>query len=648
VTAPKPIGQLRAVELRQPELQFVDGEWTYVTSGKRIGHGGMGAAYLVTRWREGEPGQVVVAKTFREEFLLTLRDDEVARRHFDHYELLLDELKTIEHAHLLPVLQAKAIADNFLLVTPLAGGSLMTVLAGNKISPRERVWMLCDALKGLAALHARGIIHRDFTLQNILTMGDRAVLFDFDISVAPRLLPDGQRSYNAYYEGRILGAPEFSIAPELLDDVLGEQELSPAIDVYAAGTALHALFSNDSIYGDVPDLATLLTRIAMGVVHKRESRISFSPEVPRVLHPIIETCLERDPERRYASAQQLLASLEVALERLSEEEREGPLRKTLGYGVTQVTPSPEELFAEAADPGLSLDDFRSMERVADRYGYVLQQSLGKVKGHAIFLVAPDPELVAKGQFPDDNPYRKILTAIDLRGRDRAYVETWLGKIAPLLRRLRQGFLTSLYKVVHDEESQQLLLFSEYIDDPRFGTDLAEHELNLEEVFGLGLIVALSIARLHGQGLAHNNVEPRSLLFKGFRDSGRVQTLFVGLVDPSFAPEARANDVRQLASMLAALIRPARVDVLRAELRAIVERSQADLADIAATTPGSIESAPTIHIIVHLCARALGALDGNFELVRKHGGDVAAFADLMIRHSLYNKLYTRRAPEPPRD
>ena len=46
----------------------------------------MGAAWLVTRWLDDQPGEDVVAKTFRSEFLISLREDELARRHLDHLE----------------------------------------------------------------------------------------------------------------------------------------------------------------------------------------------------------------------------------------------------------------------------------------------------------------------------------------------------------------------------------------------------------------------------------------------------------------------------------------------------------------------------------------------------------------------------------
>ena len=637
---PEPVRELprlRAVDLEQPELQFTDGKFTYVTSGKQLGRGGMGEAWLVTRFVGTQPPEVVVAKTFRSEFLISLREDELARRHFDHFERVVDELKVVSHPSLLPVLALAPIADNYLVVTPLGGPSLLATVALNKLSPRERVYLLVCALQGLSAMHRAGIVHRDFTLQNILTHGDRSVVFDFDISVAPSLIGEGERSYHAFYQGRILGAPDFSIAPELLDEVLSHAPITPRIDVYAVGTALYGLFTEQSLYGEAPDLATLFQRISEGVVHRRESRIRYADTVPPVLWPIIETCLEREPETRYADADAVLAALEPALESLSEEEARGPFRKSNGYDVTQVCWSPEELYETRLDGAVTLAEIQHMESTLGRLGYLVEQSLGRVKGHNIFLAMPDPELVGSGLFSEDNTYRKIVTAIDLskRADADAFVELWLAKIFPIVSRVRQGFLTALFKVVHDRPSRQLLLFSEYVADPRFGTDLEPHALTLEEVFGLGLIGALSIARLHDQGLAHNNVEARSLVFKGLRDQGRVFPLFVGLVEPSFDPQARVEDVRNLATFISGLIRPSRVDALRPDLRQLIERERKQIDEIA---HGHASKPPSIHVLTYLFGKALGIIDPNFELIRTHEGDVFAFADLLVRHALYNRLY----------
>jgi serine/threonine protein kinase len=483
-------------------------------------------------------------------------------------------------------------------------------------------------------------VHRDFTLNNVLATlpkggqpPESALVFDFDLSVAPEMLEPDERNYAAYYQGRVLGSPEFSIAPELLDEALAQGPISPRVDVYGCGTALFALFSEESLYGEAPDLSALFYRIIEGVVHRGRSRIAYPPVVPEPLRPVINGCLEREPEKRFADAGAVLAAVAQAYEELSETAARTTFRRTLDYVYTRITLTPEERFARRQHPAISNEELERMETTLARHGYVVEKALGRVKGHPIYLALPNPDLVASGHFPEENTYPKIVTAIDIAAQPEGFVETWLGRIHPIVNRVRQGYLTSLYKVVHERQSGQLLLFSEYVADPRFGTDLAKYDLPLEQVLALGLIVAISVSRLHEHGLAHNNVRPESLVFKGLRD-GRVQSLFVGLVEPSFAPEALAEDVRNLARMVGNLIRDSRVDALRPTVKPLIQRLQARLNKLGAGE-GRI---PTIKAFIDFLADGLGAIEPNFDVVRTHGGNLAAYADLLVRHSLYSKLY----------
>src|SRR5262249_10555737 len=155
-----------------------------------------------------------------------------------------------------------------------------------------------------------------------------AVVFDFDLSVIPELLAPEDRNYASYYQGRVLGSPEFSIAPELLDDVLGLEPISPRIDVYAAGTALFALFTELSVYGEAPDLPALSFRLVEGVVRSGESRVPYPEAVPKELRPIIDGCLEREPAARFADAGALLTAVEHALSEMPAPAETEELRTT--------------------------------------------------------------------------------------------------------------------------------------------------------------------------------------------------------------------------------------------------------------------------------------------------------------------------------
>src|SRR5262249_42923839 len=146
---------------------------------------------------------------------------------------------------------------------------------------------------------------------------------------------------------------------------------------------------------------------------------------------------------------------------------------------------------------------------------------------------------------------KLVTFIDLtRIPDpRAFVESWQRYYWPILKRVRQGLLTSLHKVIYDAKTSSLLLFSEYVDEPRFGDRVGEIDLHIDGAIALGFLVIRQVAALHEHGMAHNNISPRALLFKAIEETRTVMPAMIGLVEPAMGAEAMAGDVRGLAGMI---------------------------------------------------------------------------------------------------
>jgi hypothetical protein len=381
---------------------------------------------------------------------------------------------------------------------------------------------------------------------------------------------------------------------------------------------------------------SLLLRITEGVVFGGKSRIVYPDAVPEAVRPVIEACMERDPDRRVSSVDQVIAALESVLSSVpaEHEPEEVPMaHRTFRYGEPRARLS--AVYASRRDLSVSLDEVREIDDALARYGYHVQRAMGRVKGYPIFMAAPSAELVSTGQFPDSNVYPKIVTALALRTEPdpAATVERWMGQYLPILRAARKGLLTSLYRVVHDDQTGYLFLFSEYVDDARFGPALEPHDLTLEEAFGLGYLVAEQVERLHSRGMAHRNVNAGSLLLKGLRESRRVHPAMVGIVTPSLDPADMAGDVRDLAALMMSWLRPTRIEEAEAVHRERLSDVDRRIAEMA-----SGEASAEIADFVDAVADGLSAIDFNFGVLRESGGDLNAYALLLVSHALYGRLW----------
>ena len=251
------------------------------------------------------------------------------------------------------------------------------------------------------------------------------------------------------------------------------------------------------------------------------------------------------------------------------------------------------------------------------------------------MASPRPDLVARGDFPDANTYPKLVTAIPMEDDPdpERTLDLWVGGYLPILRQARQGLLTPLYRVVHDDQRALLLLFSEYVDDVRFGPELDHLDLSLEEVFGLGYVVARQVRRLHSRGMAHNNVCADSLLLKALRTLRRAHPAMVGIVAPSFAAADMAEDVRRLALLILSWLRPGRIQDGEAIHRA-------RLADVHHRLESAADSANTLAIddLIATVADGLSVIDYNFGVLRETEGDLDQYALLLFSPTLYGRLW----------
>jgi eukaryotic-like serine/threonine-protein kinase len=641
------IGTLRSDDLARPDVVFRYNHYLYRTLGQHLSNGGMGTVYELER-REDETGVVeaVVGKVFHSNYLYQLRTDEVTRR--DHHNNLaaMARIAAIEHPNILPTYVSAPIADNYLFVTPRMGMTLLEAIPKHNLTPRARTKLLVQALEGLATLHAARLVHRDFTLRNILVDQGANVAYLFDFDLAMSLDDIGMQTYRNYYKGRIFGSPGWSVAPETVDQALMDTPINTSLDVYAIGGALHGLFTEQLLYGEAGDMWALLLRIAEGVVVGGRSKVFYPDDFPAVLRGPIEGCLERDPQSRFPSVQAVIQELRGMLRELPDETRRESKRRLQTNVDEEKARAIAAVSETTADPSITPQVVQAAESSVWDWGYNIERSLGRVRGNPIFLANPRQDLVQSGQFPDANIFPKLVTVIDLtKIKDpREYVENWQRYFWPILKRVRQGLLTSLHKVIYDAKTSTLLLFSEYVDEPRFGDRIAEMDLHVDGALALGFLVIRQVAALHEHGMAHNNISPGALLFKGVQATRTVVPAMVGLVDPAMGSEAMSGDCRALSGMVLTWLRPNRIASLHPNIKPMFEALRTKLSGWAFD---KTVQAPTIDQLMALISDALALVDYNFSVLRDSGGDLQEYALLLISLRLYHLLWPTDATPPRR-
>jgi eukaryotic-like serine/threonine-protein kinase len=153
--------------------------------------------------------------------------------------------------------------------------------------------------RGLAAAHARRLVHRDVKPQNVLIDREgRAKVTDFGIALS--LESDGLTK-----TGRVLGTTDY-VSPE---QAMGH-DIDSRSDIYSLGVLLYEMLT-----GKVPFEAETLVGVAMKHVNEPMPNVQDArPDCSSALAAVVEHATEKEPRRRYADMTAMLTDLEGALD----------------------------------------------------------------------------------------------------------------------------------------------------------------------------------------------------------------------------------------------------------------------------------------------------------------------------------------------
>ena len=255
---------------------------------KLLGMGGMGAVYKA---RDMEVERMVGLKVIRPD----LAGNPAILARFKQ-ELVL--ARQITHKNIVRIYDLnEADGVKFITMEFIEGEDLRTILTRHgKLSADEAVSIVTQVCGGLAAAHAEGVIHRDLKPGNIMRdASGRVVIMDFGL--ARSLQGDGMTQ-----TGMMIGTMEY-MSPE---QAMGK-DLDARSDEFAVGLILYELLTGFMPYRADSAIASLVKRTQERVVPLVEVDSSVPPE----LSEIVCRCLERDPEARFASVEELAEELEI-------------------------------------------------------------------------------------------------------------------------------------------------------------------------------------------------------------------------------------------------------------------------------------------------------------------------------------------------
>jgi serine/threonine protein kinase len=196
--------------------------------------------------------------------------------------------------------------EPYLALELLRGKSLRSVLkAEGRIPARRAASYAFQALQGLAAVHAAGVLHRDLKPANIMlepSAGpvDRVVLIDFGFATF-------EGSAKLTLQGTVVGSLTY-IAPERLRGEPTDQRA----DLYAIGVILFELLAGRPPFTAADDFD--LIEQHLDVVPP--SLHAIDPEMPAALDDVLARSLEKAPAERFTDALEMAAALEVAAQAL--------------------------------------------------------------------------------------------------------------------------------------------------------------------------------------------------------------------------------------------------------------------------------------------------------------------------------------------
>jgi serine/threonine protein kinase len=272
-----------------------------------LGRGGMGVIYKARQLR---PRRLVALK-------MILAGEHASADAHARFKSEAETVARLTHPHIVQIHEINEHHGRpYLTLEFVEGGNLAQKSSAGPLPFRATAVLMNQLAQAVHFAHTRGIIHRDLKPANILLAADDSGSTDSlgvakiaDFGLAKQVegmvsMATGPRTQS----GAILGTPAY-MAPEQAGGSKSGR-IGPATDVYALGAILYECLAGQPPFRADSMIDTLMKVATEEPVPPRRLR----PDCPRDLETICLKCLEKDPNRRYASAEALAGDLQRYLD----------------------------------------------------------------------------------------------------------------------------------------------------------------------------------------------------------------------------------------------------------------------------------------------------------------------------------------------
>lgn len=295
---------------------------------RELGHGGMGVVYLA---RDVSLDRQVALKVLPPTFS---EDPEIRAR-------FLSEARTaarLSHPNIVPVYRADERGGFAFFTMGYVDGETLGARLKDRgpLPPADVVRYLRETAWALAYAHAHGVVHRDVKPDNIMIErgSNRAMVTDFGIARSERI--SGLTA-----AGQVVGTAHY-MSPEQIQGM----PLDGRSDLYSLGVVGFQLLSGRLPFDAEAAPAVLVAHVTRPAPQLR----SLVPDVPAALAAVIDRCLAKEPESRFASGEALSDALGKTLENFGDTptDSSGGHRRLTEDQAAEVWRRAAQLQAEAA------------------------------------------------------------------------------------------------------------------------------------------------------------------------------------------------------------------------------------------------------------------------------------------------------------